>query len=194
MERKTMKALVERIKKDGIVFPGEILKVDNFLNHMVDPMLMEAMGLDFYDQFQDNGITKVLTAEVSGIAIATPTAHAFKVPMLFAKKNQSLTSNDAVYEARIYSYTKQDYFNLHVNKSFLSADDTVLIIDDFLANGEALKGLISLCEQADAQIGGIGIAIEKTFQPGGRDLREAGYSIYSQVKIKSLANETVTFE
>ncbi|MCZ0716869.1 xanthine phosphoribosyltransferase [Aerococcus kribbianus] len=188
-----MDKLVERIKSDGTVFPGEILKVDNFINHMVDPELMEEMGEDFYQHFHDKEVTKVLTAEVSGIAIATPVAKRFKVPMLFAKKSQSLTLGGNVYTSRIYSYTKEQHFNLRVSKDFLSADDKVLIIDDFLANGEALSGLVDLCQQAGAEVAGIGIAIEKSFQAGGEKFRQAGFDIYSQAVIVGFTDDQVIF-
>ncbi len=189
-----MDALKSKIKELGNVLPGNILKVDAFLNHQVDPTLMVEMGQDFADRYASENITKVLTLEVSGIAMALTTANALNVPMIFAKKIQSLTLDDQVYVAQVYSYTKETTYDIRVDKRFLTPEDNVLIIDDFLANGEALQGLIKLVEQSGASVGGIGIAIEKTFQAGGKKVREMGYPIYSQARIKSLEDGKVEFD
>lgn len=189
-----MKLLEDRILQDGKVLPGDILKVDSFLNHQVDPKLFMEMGKDFYERFKDKNITKVLTLEVSGIGIAFAAAYYFGVPMVFAKKIQSLTLQGDLYEAKVRSYTKNIDYMIRVDKRFLSEDDNVLIIDDFLARGEALKGMISLCEQAGAKVAGIGIAIEKSFQGGGKITRDMGYEVYSQAVIKEFDGDRVIFE
>jgi len=189
-----VKLLEERILKDGRVLPGNILKVDSFLNHQVDPNLFMEMGKDFYEKFKDKNITKILTLEVSGIGIAFAAATYFNVPMVFAKKIQSLTLQGDLYEATVKSYTKGIDYLIRVDKRFLTSDDNVLIIDDFLAKGEALKGLINLCQQAGASVAGIGIAIEKAFQDGGRKTRNNGYEVYSQAKIKAFKDGKVIFE
>jgi len=162
-----MKLLEDMILKRGRVLDGNILKVDNFLNHQIDPDLFMEMGKDYYDHFKDKGITKILTLEVSGIAIAFAAAT---------------------------SYTKKKEYDIKVDRNFLSGDDKVLIIDDFLATGQALKGLVSLCDQAGAEVAGIGIAIEKTFQNGGKLFRDKGYDVYSQAMIKAFENNSVIFE
>lgn len=188
-----MKALEDKILNEGRVLEGNILKVDKFLNHMIDPEIFDKMGKDFYEKFKDRNITKILTLEVSGIAIAYAAAMYFKVPVLFAKKTQSLTLGNDVYTSKVVSYTKKKEFDIMVNKSFLEKDDTVLIIDDFLAMGEALKGLVDLINQAGARIGGIGIAIEKVFQEGGNKMRAKGYEVYSQAMIEKFEDGKVVF-
>ena len=180
-----MKLLEDMILKRGRVLDGNILKVDNFLNHQIDPDLFMEMGKDYYDHFKDKEITKILTLEVSGIAIAFAAATYFKVPLVFAKKSASLTLSDD---------TKKKEYDIKVDRNFLSGDDKVLIIDDFLATGQALKGLVSLCDQAGAEVAGIGIAIEKTFQNGGKLFRDKGYDVYSQAMIKAFENNSVIFE
>lgn len=188
-----MRLLEERIQKDGRLLPGNILKVDSFLNHQIDPDLFMAMGEDFYQHFKDQGINKILTLEVSGIAIAFAAATYFKVPVVFAKKSESLTLSEDVYASKVTSYTKKKTFDIRVQKNFLTNQDKVLIIDDFLAMGEALGGLVNLCEQAGAQVMGMGIAIEKNFQPGGEKFRQMGYDVYSQAMIERFDNEQVHF-
>ena len=188
-----MRLLEERIQKDGRLLPGNILKVDNFLNHQIDPDLFMAMGEDFYQHFKDQGINKILTLEVSGIAIAFAAATYFKVPVVFAKKSESLTLSEYVYASKVTSYTKKKTFDIRVQKNFLTNQDKVLIIDDFLAMGEALGGLVNLCEQAGAQVMGMGIAIEKNFQPGGEKFRQMGYDVYSQAMIERFDHEQVHF-
>ncbi|GAB7232785.1 xanthine phosphoribosyltransferase [Facklamia hominis] len=189
-----MRALEERIQEKGRVLDGNILKVDSFFNHQVDPELMMLMGKDFAEHFREKGITKVLTLEVSGIAMALTAALELGVPMVFAKKIKSLTLNDQVFVSQVYSYTKETTYEIRVDKRFLNDQDRVLIIDDFLANGEALKGLIDLCDQAKSQVAGIGIGIEKVFQGGGDKARQAGYEVYSQAKIKAFEDGKVIFE
>lgn len=188
-----MKLLEQRILQDGRVLEGNILKVDNFLNHQIDPELFMAMGEDFFQHFKDKGINKILTLEVSGIAVAFAAATFFKVPVVFAKKSESLTLSDDVYASKVNSYTKQKVFDIRVQKNFLTSEDKVLIIDDFLAMGEALGGLVDLCEQAGAEVMGMGIAIEKNFQPGGQKYRELGYDVYSQAMIEAFVDGQVKF-
>lgn len=188
-----MDLLKNKILEEGKLLPGDILKVDKFLNHMIDPKLFDEMGKDFYEKFKNRGINKILTLEVSGIAIAFAAAKYFEVPVLFAKKSVSLTLGNDVYTSKVISYTKNKEFDIMVNKSFLDKNDKVLIIDDFLANGEALKGLIDLCNQASAQVIGVGIAIEKVFQNGGNKFREKGYEIYSQAMIEKFEDGKVIF-
>ena len=188
-----MKLLEEKILSEGKVLPGNILKVDHFLNHQIDVDLLMEMGRDFYDHFKGKEITKILTLEVSGIAVAFAAATYFKVPVVFAKKTTSLTLGEDVYTSNVYSHTKQMAYDIKVNKEFLKADDKVLIFDDFLANGKALDGLVDLCMQSGAQVQGIGIAIEKVFQKGGERYREKGFDLYSQAMIKEFKEDTVTF-
>ena len=188
-----MDLLEQRILTDGRILPGNILKVDNFLNHQIDPDLFMAMGEDFYHYFKDRGINKILTLEVSGIAVAFAAATFFKVPVVFAKKSESLTLSEDVYASKVTSYTKKKTFDIRVQKNYLGANDKVLIVDDFLAMGEALGGLIHLCQQADAEVVGVGIAIEKNFQPGGQKYRQLGYDVYSQAMIEKFEGNTVSF-
>lgn len=188
-----MKKLEEKILRDGRVLPGEILKVDSFINHMIDTELFMDMGKEFYETFRDDGVTKILTLEVSGIALAFAAATWFKVPVLFAKKIQSLTLGDDVYTSQVYSYTKQRSTDIVVDRKYILPQDRVLIIDDFLANGEALKGLLDLTSQAGSQVVGIGIGIEKAFQPGGKLFRDKGYKIHSLARIQAFQEDTVLF-
>ncbi|KAF5072670.1 xanthine phosphoribosyltransferase [Proteiniclasticum sp. QWL-01] len=188
-----MKLLEEKILKEGRILPGEILKVDQFINHMIDTDLFMEMGREFYEVFKDQGVTKILTLEVSGIAMAYAAAWHFHVPVLFAKKIQSLTLGHDVYTSQVYSYTKQKKNDIVVDRKYLLPEDRVLIIDDFLANGEALKGLIDLADQAGSTVVGIGIGIEKAFQPGGRTFRDKGYHIHSLARIERFDGDTVTF-
>ena len=188
-----MELLEQKILKDGKIYPGNILKVDNFLNHQVDVELIDAMGKDFAEHFADAGITRVITLEVSGISMAYTAAKYLGVPMVFAKKIESLTLSDDVYSSKVVSYTKNKEYNIRVDRRFLLPTDRVLIVDDFLAKGEALGGLIDLCEQAGATIAGVGIAIEKVFQGGGPKYREKGYHIYSQAMIDHFTEDSVVF-
>ena len=175
-----MKELVERIKNDGRVLGEGVLKVDSFITHQVDPELMEAMGNRFAEVFAEAGITKVITIEASGIAPALYAAQKLGVPMIFARKAKSLTMDEV---------TSQ----ISISRKFLSDADKVLIIDDFLANGQAAKGLVELCQQAGAKVEGIGIVIEKSFQDGRQLLEDMGLNVVSLARIASLSEGTVTF-
>ena len=185
-----MNFLEERIVKDGIVKPGNVLKVDSFLNHQMDVTLMDQMGEEFKRRFADKTITKVLTIESSGIGIACSVARAFQTPMVFAKKAKSINIDGDVYVAEVESFTHKTTNNVIVSKKYLSPDDHVLIIDDFLANGCALTGLISIIESAGATVEGIGIAIEKGFQIGGTVIRNFGYDLESLAIVEGMNHET----
>ena len=185
-----MNCLEERIAKDGIVKSGNVLKVDSFLNHQMDITLMDQMGEEFYKRFQDCGITKVLTIEASGIGIACSVARCFGVPMVFAKKAKSINIDGDVYSASVESFTHKNVNQVIVSKKFLSEKDRVLIIDDFLANGCALQGLISIVESSGAEVAGIGIAVEKGFQIGGRVIRNLGYKLESLAIVDEMNAET----
>lgn len=188
-----MEILNNKVKEDGVVIDGGILKVDSFLNHQIDAYLMKEVGQTFYDYFKDKGITKILTIEASGIAPAIMTALIFDVPCLFAKKAVPSTLKEAVYQTDIHSYTKNKTSHVVISQKFLSADDKVLIIDDFLANGEAALGLYDLVRQAGAECSGVGIVIEKSFQPGAERLKAAGLDVLSLCRIASLDNNEVVF-
>lgn len=187
-----MNFLEERILKDGIVKPGNVLKVDSFLNHQMDIELMDKMGEEFYNRFKDKTITKVLTIEASGIAIACSVARYFKVPVVFAKKSKSINIDGEMYVAEVESFTHKNVNNVIVSKRFLNENDHVLIVDDFLANGCALQGLISITESAGATVEGLGIAIEKGFQYGGRAIRNLGYHLESLAIVESMDAELGT--
>ena len=189
-----MQLLKERILKDGVVKPGNILKVDSFLNHQMDINLFNEMGKELKRLFADAPINKILTIEASGIGIAAVVAQHFDVPVVFAKKSQSINLDGDVYSTKIQSFTHQRIYDVIVSKKFLNADDHVLLIDDFLANGCALNGLIDLVEDAGATVEGIGIAVEKGFQPGGDDLRSRGYHLESLAIVQSMNPETGEIE
>lgn len=189
-----MKELEERIRKDGRVLGKDVLKVDSFLNHQVDPMLMERMGEEFYNHFKDAGINKILTVESSGIAPAVMTGLKFQVPVVFARKHKSVTLTDDLYTSEVYSFTKKTSNHISIDKRYLSSDDKVLIIDDFLANGQAVNGLNSIIEDAGATLAGIGIVIEKSFQKGRQIIEKSGTPIYSLARIKAFENGQVVFE
>ena len=184
-----MRLLEERIKEDGQVRPGNILKVDSFLNHQLDVSLLEQLGKEFFERFKDKGITRILTIEASGIALACLAAQYFKVPVVFAKKAKSKNLDGELYTSTVHSFTYGKDFTVTLSKKFLTKDDTVLLIDDFLAVGKAMRGLIDICGQAEANIAGIGIAIEKGFQSGGKDLREMGFDVYSLAIIDEMDDE-----
>lgn len=188
-----MKLLRDKVMAEGTVLGNQVLKVDSFLNHQMDPVLMKEVGAEFARRFAGEGITKVLTIESSGIAPAIMTALELGVPMIFARKHQSLTLKDNIYVEKVYSFTKRETNEITVSKKFLRADDRVLIVDDFLANGEAAFGLARVVEKAGAFVAGIGIVIEKSFQPGARLLTEAGYRVESLVRIASLEDGAVAF-
>ncbi|MBR6563701.1 MAG: xanthine phosphoribosyltransferase [Clostridia bacterium] len=185
-----MNFLEERILKDGLVKPGNVLKVDSFLNHQMDVGLMDMIGEEFYNRFKNENVTKVLTIEASGIAIACSVARVFDVPMVFAKKSKSINIDGEMYVAEVESFTHKNKNNVMVSKKFLSPEDRVLIVDDFLANGCALQGLISIVESAGATVAGLGIAIEKGFQIGGRVIRNLGYRLESLAIVDSMNDET----
>lgn len=181
-----MKLLEERIQKDGLVKEGNVLKVDSFLNHQMDVELFNEMGKEFRRLFQSDKITKILTIEASGIGIACIAAQYFHVPVVFAKKSQSINLDGEQYVTKIESFTHKRVYDVIVSKKYLSATDHVLIIDDFLANGCAVAGLIDLVQSAGATIEGVGIAIEKGFQDGGKVLREKGVRVESLAIVESM--------
>lgn len=190
-----MNFLEERIARDGIVKEGNVLKVDSFLNHQMDIRLFDEIGAEFKRRFADAGINKILTIEASGIGIACIAARHFDVPVVFAKKSKSINIEGEVYVAEVESFTHKCKNNVIVSKKFLNPEDRVLIIDDFLANGCALQGLISIVNESGATVEGIGIAIEKGFQPGGRIIRNLGYHLESLAIVDSMNTEdgTISF-
>lgn len=188
-----MEELKTRIKEVGTVLPGNVLKVDAFLNHQIDAGLMQRIGQAFAARFADAGITKVWTVESSGIAPAVMTGLALGVPVIFARKHKSLTLNEGLYTAEVYSYTKQVANKITIAQKYVAPDDKVLIIDDFLANGQAVSGLLAIAKQVGVTVTGAGIVIEKTFQPGRLALEKQGIPVVSLAKIKSLANGQVEF-
>ena len=187
-----MNFLEERILKDGIVKPGNVLKVDSFLNHQMDIHLMDEMAREFKRRFALKHITKVLTIEASGIAIAASVAREFDVPMVFAKKSKSINIDGDMYVAEVESFTHKNRNQVIVSKKFLGPEDHLLIVDDFLANGCALQGLSSIAESAGATVEGLGIAIEKGFQIGGRVIRNLGYHLESLAIVDSMDAESGT--
>ena len=190
-----MNFLEERILKDGVVKPGNVLKVDSFLNHQMDVFMLDEIGREFKRRFAGEKITKVLTIESSGIAIAVPVAREFGVPLVFAKKAKSINIDGEMYVAEVESFTHKKTNQVIVAKRFLTPEDRVLIIDDFLANGCALQGLISIVDAAEAEVVGCGIAIEKGFQDGGERIRNLGYHLESLAIVESMDAQTghITF-
>lgn len=189
-----MLLLEDRIRKDGEVLPGNILKVSSFLNHQIDVMLLDELGAEFARLYKGAPVTKVLTVEASGIAIACSVARQFKVPVVFAKKHQSSNVNEDVYATSVWSFTHSCNYNVVVSKKFLSKNDNVLLVDDFLANGSALAGLVDLAGKAGASVLGACIVIEKGFQDGGAKLRADGLRIESLAIIDSMSPEQgITF-
>ena len=192
----SMQELEDRIAKDGTVKPGNVLKVDAFLNHQCDVALFDHMGAAWAEHFAGKRVDKILTIEASGIGIACLAARHFgNVPVVFAKKAQSINLDGEQYSTTVYSFTKQKEFPVIVSKKYLNAGDHVLLIDDFLANGKAMQGLISLCKDAGAVIEGIGIAVEKGFQDGGKLLRSEGYDVDSLAIVEAMDPQTgeITF-
>ena len=181
-----MKLLEERIREDGVVKEGNILKVDSFLNHQMDIELFNEMGKEWARLFADRPVTKILTVEASGIGIACVAAQHFHVPVVFAKKTQSLNIDGEVYSTKIQSFTHKKIYDVIVSKKFIKPEDHILIIDDFLANGCALEGLLQIVEDAGATIEGIGIAVEKGFQKGGDLIREKGVRVESLAIVESM--------
>ena len=189
-----METLEARILKDGYVLGENILKVDSFLTHQVDLHLMKEIGDVFAKKFQDAGITKVVTIEASGIAPALYTADALEVPMIFAKKSKNITMNEGILTAEVFSFTKQVTNTVSIAGKYLSEKDKVLIVDDFLANGQAAKGLVEIVEQAGAKVEAVGIVIEKSFQDGRRLLEEAGIPVFSLARLERFENGKVVFK
>lgn len=190
-----MKLIEDRIRKDGIIREGNVLKVDSFINHQMDIGLFEEMAKEWKRLFADKKINKILTIEASGIGIAAIVAREFDVPVVFAKKSKSINLDDNNFSTKIQSFTHGKVYDVIVSKKFLSPEDHILVIDDFLANGCALLGLTELVESAGATVEGIGIAIEKGFQQGGKIIREKGYQLESLAIVESMdaANKTITF-
>ena len=189
-----MNFLEERIQKDGIVKEGNVLKVDSFLNHQMDIRLFDEMGAEFKRRFSEKPINKILTIEASGIGIACVAARHFDVPVVFAKKSKSINIEGDIYMAEVESFTHKCKNQVIVSKKFLGPEDHVLIIDDFLANGCALQGLIKIVTEAGATVEGIGIAVEKGFQPGGRMIRNLGYHLESLAIVERMDVETGKIE
>ena len=190
-----MKLLEERIRKDGIVKEGNVLKVDSFLNHQMDTDLFNEMGKEFKRLFADKPINKILTIEASGIGIACIVAQHFHVPVVFAKKSQSINIDGDVYSTEIESFTHKKVYDVIVSKKYIGKDDHILLIDDYLANGCALEGLINLVQSAGATVEGIGIAVEKGFQEGGKRIREKGVQLESLAIVDAMDSKTgeITF-
>ena len=188
-----MKLLEERILKDGKIKPGNVLKVDGFINHNIDVPFVYELGREFYRRYRDEGVTKILTIEASGIGIACLTALHFGVPVVFAKKSRTSNISKDVYTARVDSFTHGTTCDIVVSKEFLSPSDRILIIDDFLALGNALVGLREITLASSATLVGAGIVIEKSFQSGGKTLREQGMRIESLAKIASMTDTAITF-
>mgnify|MGYP000587511302 CR=1 FL=1 len=188
-----MKALKDRIIRDGKCFEGGILKVDNFINHQMDPILMKSMAVEFVRRFASTKINKVLTIEASGIAPAIMVGYLLELPVVFAKKAQSINIDGDVYSTKIQSFTHQRVYDVIVSKKYLNPEDHILIIDDFLANGCALEGLIDLVQSAGATVEGIGIAIEKGFQQGGKLIRDRGIRLESLAIVDSMEGGELVF-
>ena len=188
-----MYALEQKILSEGIVLSDEVLKVDAFLNHQIDPVMMQLIGKEFAARFKDAGITKIITIEASGIAPAIMAGLELGVPVIFARKYQSLTLKDDLYRSKVFSFTKQTESTIAISNKHISSADKALVIDDFLANGQAALGLIDLIHQAKAEVVGVGIVIEKSFHPGRDILLEKGYRVEPLARVKSLANGTVEF-
>lgn len=191
--RSYVQKLHTKILEDGQVLDGNVLKVDSFLNHQIDPILMQQIGKEFSTRFKDAGITKILTLESSGIAPSLMTGIELDVPVIFGRKRQSLTLIDHLYTTTVYSYTKETSNEISISKEYISEGDVVLIIDDFLANGQAALGLIDLVKQTGAELAGVGIVIEKGFQDGGKMLRERGFRVESLAIIEGLNDGEITF-
>lgn len=188
-----MYALEQKILNEGIVLSDQVLKVDAFLNHQIDPVLMQLIGKEFAARFKDAGITKIITIEASGIAPAIMAGLELGVPVIFARKYQSLTLKDDLYRSKVFSFTKQTESTIAISNKHISSSDKALVIDDFLANGQAALGIIDLIHQANAEVVGVGIVIEKSFQPGRDVLLEKGYRVESLARVQSLADGKVTF-
>lgn len=188
-----MDLLKEKILQHSLVLSDEVLKVDSFLNHQIDPELMKNIGIEFANRFKNEGVTKVITLESSGIAPALFSALFLEVPLIFARKRKSLTMQDELLTCEVYSFTKQITSVISISKKYLNKSDKILIIDDFLANGQAALGLVELCKQAGAFVVGAGIVIEKSFQNGRDTLKEKGIRVESLAQIASLEDGKITF-
>lgn len=188
-----MEQLKSKILQEGKVLSDTVLKVDSFLNHQIDPELMQEVGKEFAKRFEDAEITKILSIESSGIAPATMAGLYLGVPVIFARKRKSLTLTDGLFSADVYSFTKKETNEISVSKDFLKKGDTVLLIDDFLANGQAVHGLVDIINQAEANLAGVGIVIEKGFQQGGSEIREQGIRVESLAIVDSLENGEIRF-
>ncbi|NMA91001.1 MAG: xanthine phosphoribosyltransferase [Amphibacillus sp.] len=188
-----MESLKQAILERGKALSDQVLKVDAFLNHQIDPQLMIQVGQEFADRFKNDQITKILTIESSGIAPSFTTAVELDVPLVFARKKKALTMSDNVFVSQVYSFTKKESNTITVSKNFIEEGDCVLIIDDFLANGQAALGLIDIVKQAQASVAGVGIVIEKSFQPGRKQIEELGYRVESLARIKSLDTGQISF-
>lgn len=188
-----MQLLKDKIRAEGLALSDQILKVDSFLNHQMDPVLMKEIGKEFAERFNEEGITKVLTIESSGIGPGLMAALELNVPMIFARKKKSLTLSEGLLTATVYSYTKKETNTITVSTNYIESGDRVLIIDDFLANGQAALGLMEICEKAGASVQGIGIVIEKAFQDGGAQLRKQGVRVESLARIQALQHGSITF-
>ena len=188
-----MEALEQRILKDGKILPGHIIKVDSFLNHQIDTQFLGELADEFAKHFDITRATKILTAEASGIALAAICSYKYGIPMVFAKKAKSDNIEGGLYMSEIFSYTYKKKVTLICSKDWITADDKVLIVDDFMANGEAMRGLVHIVEQAGAEIVGIGCAVEKGFQAGGKTLREAGYNLKSLAIIDQADENGIVF-
>lgn len=192
-EKRNLKALQERIVQDGDVLSSQVLKVDSFLNHQVDPVLVTEIGQEFARIFADQKITKVLTIEASGIHFAFATAFALGVPFIYAKKKKAVTQTEDLYTASVHSFTKQETYQISISKRYLNAEDRVLIVDDFLATGAALLGLKEIVDESGAHLVGLGAVIEKSFQEGRAKLEEAGVRIHSLARIQAMSPEGIHF-
>lgn len=188
-----MQQLIERIKRDGVVRPGGVLKVDSFLNHQIDPELSYDMAKEIHRLFADEKVDKILTIEASGIGMAVLTGLVFGCPVLFAKKSKTINLSDDIYSATVYSFTHQVSKQVLVSKRYLNPSERVLIVDDFLANGAALEGLCDIVGQAGAEVVGAAVAIEKAFQPGGERLRGKGLRIEALARIASMSDDSIEF-
>ncbi|MBG0916290.1 xanthine phosphoribosyltransferase [Exiguobacterium sp. N5] len=188
-----MKQLEDKIREEGRALSDQVLKVDAFLNHQVDPVLMKGIGKEFAERFKDANIDRIVTLESSGIAPAMMTALEMGIPFVFARKRKSLTLQDDLVEADVYSFTKQETNRISLSRRFVLPGERVLVIDDFLANGEAALGLTQLVEAAGAEVAGVGIVIEKSFQPGRDKLIERGYRVESLARIAKLEKDHISF-
>ena len=188
-----MELLKQRIMQEGFALPGNVLKVDSFLNHQIDPALSVAMGKEFAQRFADLKIDRILTIEASGIAVALTTALEFGVPLVFARKKKSVLMTEEAYSTDVFSYTKKETSHVSVLKKFMPKDERILIIDDFLANGDSALGMARIVEAAGSEVAGIGIVIEKSFQAGHKRITDAGYRLESLARIKSLDDCKIIF-